>query len=822
MAQNIVDAVRFPSVCFTASAYRGTQDIDKDYLGYGKTQGYYPVVTLEGIFNTGAEVDSFMTWWKDHKDGLSRGMKVGIIYAEIFGVLGEYGIIQTTALVHTKTDAYHKITFTAKVVWDERSENKPPIALDNVVYVDQNSNNNYIKLTGYDPDGDNLTYEIEVPPAYGTLTGTPPLMLYTPNGGYVGSDCFSFVAKDRYTSSHPAVIAINIGQGQVPQFKVKYKLDISTQGGIRVTGNYWYKDDLMNGMWKRGVGGWVKPVNGDEVLIASNDSYVDDRDRAFVLEAAIEGWGKRTDFFRFFADMVNLSQFSIGQSAGDSKAENCEGMFDGSGLANVTLFDTSSVTNFKRFYANMHNIQYFPNFTLSEGVDFMEMFKDTPASIMTKMDTTKGKYFDRMFMNAGNGTCLTGIDTRAKISTKDMFLNSKFTHPDATELATIEAGALWQKAGTPCGMNITGITEVTQGTCHIASGQSNCQSTGTYRIDATNVSGTATYKWHVVSGGTIVGADNQQTVDVQSNPSGEPTTISIYCDVTDDVATINSGTYSFTHTRTGDDLRLTLNVYDQNGLVLRDFIDANNPHNIKNVIITIPTGIKTPSVLSGTLTGYNVTLINYGEIRGTDNGWTALNVTSPMKLINNGWIKGAGGKGGTGAKGADDTYQKHNVLYNLGSWKARDKNPPLIEIYYNNVLEHTFTVSGNPYSYTKLSYNGITYTRGALINCVADACAYRYTREWYTTEPRYGGAGGAGGDGAHYGHETPDAGSLGSPSTPSGGNSGYRGGAGGDWGQSGSRGEGMGYGGQVAGDAIKGSANLDPSSVTGNVIGRIV
>lgn len=46
-----------------------------------------------------------------------------------------------------------------------------------------------------DPDGDALTYSV-VPPAHGTLSGTPPNVVYTPNAGFCGTDSFTAGASD--------------------------------------------------------------------------------------------------------------------------------------------------------------------------------------------------------------------------------------------------------------------------------------------------------------------------------------------------------------------------------------------------------------------------------------------------------------------------------------------------------------------------------------------------------------------------------------------------------------------------------------------------
>ena len=49
-----------------------------------------------------------------------------------------------------------------------------------------------ITLTGSDPDGDPLTFEIVDPPAHGTLIGAAPILAYRPAADYYGPDEFTF------------------------------------------------------------------------------------------------------------------------------------------------------------------------------------------------------------------------------------------------------------------------------------------------------------------------------------------------------------------------------------------------------------------------------------------------------------------------------------------------------------------------------------------------------------------------------------------------------------------------------------------------------
>lgn len=63
-------------------------------------------------------------------------------------------------------------------------------------------------LRGRDEDGEPLTFSLAQGPLKGTLTGTPPLLVYTPNLTAVGKDYFTFRCNDGFSDS--AVGTVNI------------------------------------------------------------------------------------------------------------------------------------------------------------------------------------------------------------------------------------------------------------------------------------------------------------------------------------------------------------------------------------------------------------------------------------------------------------------------------------------------------------------------------------------------------------------------------------------------------------------------------------
>nr|WP_242544529.1 kelch repeat-containing protein [Corallococcus sp. NCSPR001] len=72
-----------------------------------------------------------------------------------------------------------------------------------------------VTLEATDADGDTLTYSVLQLPAHGTLSGTAPHVIYTPQAGYEGPDTFTFQAHDGTTASVPATITATV-VAQVP------------------------------------------------------------------------------------------------------------------------------------------------------------------------------------------------------------------------------------------------------------------------------------------------------------------------------------------------------------------------------------------------------------------------------------------------------------------------------------------------------------------------------------------------------------------------------------------------------------------------------
>jgi len=66
-----------------------------------------------------------------------------------------------------------------------------------------------ITLTGSDPDNDSLIYTY-TQPSFGSVTGTGPEVVYTPNADKNGTDSFTFTVDDGYSVSNTATVTISV------------------------------------------------------------------------------------------------------------------------------------------------------------------------------------------------------------------------------------------------------------------------------------------------------------------------------------------------------------------------------------------------------------------------------------------------------------------------------------------------------------------------------------------------------------------------------------------------------------------------------------
>ena len=89
------------------------------------------------------------------------------------------------------------------------SQNDAPVAIPQNLSTAKDTPLN-ITLSGEDIDGDPLTFYVTEAPLHGTLSGTAPDLIYTPEDGYVGMDVFTFVVYDVEYWDDSAQVNINV------------------------------------------------------------------------------------------------------------------------------------------------------------------------------------------------------------------------------------------------------------------------------------------------------------------------------------------------------------------------------------------------------------------------------------------------------------------------------------------------------------------------------------------------------------------------------------------------------------------------------------
>lgn len=87
--------------------------------------------------------------------------------------------------------------------------NDLPVATPQSLSTDEDTDAS-ITLAGTDADNDLLGFAIVDQPTHGTLSGTAPILTYTPTADYAGADSFTFTVADAGGATAPATVSITV------------------------------------------------------------------------------------------------------------------------------------------------------------------------------------------------------------------------------------------------------------------------------------------------------------------------------------------------------------------------------------------------------------------------------------------------------------------------------------------------------------------------------------------------------------------------------------------------------------------------------------
>ncbi len=161
-------------------------------------------------------------------------------------------------------------------------ENDLPVAYAQVVYTDEEVPV-AITLTGSDEDQDVLEFVLVTDPAHGEVPWTPPVVTYTPDDAFFGTDSFEFKVIDEHNaSSNPATITIHVADVNQPPSDINLSnQSVFENGGPDVLVGVLSTVDqdladshtytLVAGVGDGGNGSFY--IDGDQLLTAESFNY---------------------------------------------------------------------------------------------------------------------------------------------------------------------------------------------------------------------------------------------------------------------------------------------------------------------------------------------------------------------------------------------------------------------------------------------------------------------------------------------------------------------------------------------------------------------
>ena len=112
--------------------------------------------------------------------------------------------------------------------------NEPPVAAEQMVAVTAGEAA-AITLSGKDPEGATLKYEVVSQPGKGTLSGTAPALTYKAERNVSGTDSFKFKVNDGVKDSSVAAVSITINKVNEPPAASDQALVVTAGEAVPIT-----------------------------------------------------------------------------------------------------------------------------------------------------------------------------------------------------------------------------------------------------------------------------------------------------------------------------------------------------------------------------------------------------------------------------------------------------------------------------------------------------------------------------------------------------------------------------------------------------------
>jgi hypothetical protein len=257
------------------------------YVGVQTTRGfkyiqYTPVSvspsSTDRVIRIGLGVDTKDGTWRS----FSRNLQDDLHTAE-----PDNNIIAVKSFLIRGSGMIDDVFLFSEDTTEPESENSAPIAYEQNVTVDENSNVDIV-LTATDVDQEDGTLSFEVStPSHGELTGEAPNLTYTPNADYDGSDSFTYTVTDEQNATATATINITINnttaETDLPSPKAHFDYKDLGANGLDFTKNSIGEDgddfvsldySTINGLEDFTISTWIKSgdLNGRSIISGVNDS----------------------------------------------------------------------------------------------------------------------------------------------------------------------------------------------------------------------------------------------------------------------------------------------------------------------------------------------------------------------------------------------------------------------------------------------------------------------------------------------------------------------------------------------------------------------